>query len=234
MGNLKSNTKRAKNAIVLIWIILALEILMLISSYWQYNILQTLNNGGNVSEETIQLSDSIEGIIGLFYMIGFIISTITFIQWFRRAYFNLHLIVGNLSYSEAWASGSWFVPILNLFRPYRIMKELYVETRLLLVRNRINFNQNLYTDNLGWWWTIWIVSNWVENVVFKSSLKAETINELITSSVFSMISNILGILLALITIKVIRNYAKVEPLLNQIKSNVVLNNDIINLKKVQN
>jgi hypothetical protein len=207
---------------------------MLISSYWQYNILQTLNNGGNVSEETIQLSDSIEGIIGLFYMIGFIISTITFIQWFRRAYFNLHLIVGNLSYSEAWASGSWFVPILNLFRPYRIMKELYVETRLLLVRNRINFNQNLYTDNLGWWWTIWIISNWVGNVVFKSSLKAETINELITSSVFSMISNILGILLALITIKVIRNYAKVEPLLNQIKSNVVLNNDIINLKKVQN
>jgi hypothetical protein len=173
MGNLKSNTKRAKNAIVLIWIILALEILMLISSYWQYNILQTLNNGGNVSEETIQLSDSIEGIIGLFYMIGFIISTITFIQWFRRAYFNLHLIVGNLSYSEAWASGSWFVPILNLFRPYRIMKELYVETRLLLVRNRINFNQNLYTDNLGWWWTIWIISNWVGNVVFKSSLKSD-------------------------------------------------------------
>ena len=134
MENLKPNGQRAKNAITLIWIVLVLEIVLLISGYFQYDLLQTAANGSEISIETATANDTREQIIGIIFLIAYIISAVTFIQWFRRAYYNLHLKVNHLSRTEGWAAGSWFVPIVSLYRPYHIMKELYQETRELLVK----------------------------------------------------------------------------------------------------
>ena len=216
MENLKPNGQRAKNAITLIWIVLALEIVSLISGYFQYDLLQTAANGGEISTETANANDTREQIIGIVYLIAFVISAVTFIQWFRRAYFNLHLRVNHLSQTEGWAAGSWFVPIVSLYRPYQIMKELYQETKALLTKNGLN-NENISTSSLGWWWTLWVISSFLGQFVFRYSMKAESIDELTISTVASMIENVVGIPLALITIKVIKDYANVEPLIIEIK-----------------
>ena len=216
MEDLKPNEQRAKNAITLIWIVLALEIVSLISGYFQYDLLQTAANGGEISTETANANDTREQIIGIVYLIAFVISAVTFIQWFRRAYFNLHQRVNHLSQTEGWAAGSWFVPIVSLYRPYQIMKELYQETKALLTKNGLN-NENISTSSLGWWWTLWVISSFLGQFVFRYSMKAESIDELTISTVASMIENVVGIPLALITIKVIKDYANVEPLIIEIK-----------------
>jgi hypothetical protein len=217
MENLRSNGQRAKNAITLIWIVLALEIISLISGYFQYDLLQTVANGGEISTETATANDTREQMIGIIYLIAYVISGITFIQWFRRAYFNLHLRVNHLSQTEGWAAGSWFVPIVSLFRPYQIMKELYQETKELLVKKGLSINENFATASLGWWWTLWIINSVIGQFVFRYSMKAESIDELTISTVASMIGNIVGIPLSIITVKVIKDYANVEPLLFEIK-----------------
>lgn len=215
MKNLKPNGQRAKNAITLIWIVLVLEIVSLISGYFQYDLLQTIANGGEISTETANTNDTIVEIIGIIYLIAYIISGVTFILWFRRAYFNLHLRVNHLSQTEGWAAGSWFVPIVSLYRPYQIMKELYHETRKLLSKKGLIINENISTDILGWWWTLWIINSVIGQFVFRCSLKAESIDELTISTVASMIGNIAGIPLALITVKVIKDYANIEPKLSE-------------------
>jgi hypothetical protein len=216
MESLRPNEQRAKNAITLIWIVLVLDLISLISGYFQYDLLQTVSNGGEISTETATANDTREQIIGIIYLIAYIISAVTFIQWFRRAYFNLHLKINYLNHTEGWAAGSWFVPIISLYRPYQIMKELYHETKELLTKKGIAFNQSFSTGALGWWWTIWIISNIIGQFVFRYSLKAETIDELTVSTIASMISNIVGVPLALITIKVVQDYANIEPSLNEI------------------
>ncbi|MCZ2101569.1 MAG: protein kinase [Chitinophagales bacterium] len=198
--NLRPNEKRAKNAITLIWIVLTLDILWFMSSYWQYHLLQTINDGSYVSDKTWDLSSTIDSIISALYLVVSVISGVTFIKWFRRSYFNLHLKVDGLLYSEGWAAGSWFVPILNLFRPYRIMKELYIKTKDLLINNNISYHQNINTSYLGWWWVLWNVEKWIVNWLPSFILKDETISELITSSIIYMISNSINVLLAIITI----------------------------------
>ena len=217
MGNLKQNEQRAKNAITLIWIVLALEIVSLISGYFQYDLLQTAANGGEISIESADSNDTREQLIGVIFMIVYIISAVTFIQWFRRAYYNLHQRVNHLSQTEGWAAGSWFVPIVNLYRPYQIMKELYQETKELLVKKGVSLNENFATDSVGWWWTLWIINNVIGQFVARYSLKSESIDEFTTSTIASMIGNVVGILLSIITVKVIKDYANVEPLLFEIK-----------------
>ncbi|MDQ3073123.1 MAG: DUF4328 domain-containing protein [Bacteroidota bacterium] len=217
MKYLRPNAQRAKNAITLIWILMVLDIISLISGYFQHDLLHTAANGGEISMETANANDIRERVIGIVYAVIYIITAVTFIQWFRRAYFNLHQKVSHLRHNEGWAAGSWFVPIINLYRPYQIMRELYEETEEFLTEKRISFNPNFNTNYLGWWWTLWIISGIAGHVVLKLSLRAESIDELIIATDSSMISNIISIPLALIAVKVIKDYSNVEPLLNEIK-----------------
>jgi len=217
MENIKPNGQRAKNAVMLIWIVLVLEIVSFISGYLQYDLLQSVANGGEISSDTATANDSREQIIAILYMITYLISAITFILWFRRAYYNLHLKVKYLSYTEGWAAGCWFVPIVNLYRPYKIMREMYQKAKDLLSKEGIEFKRTLTTNALGWWWALWIISNIIGQIVFRASLNAETIDDLSSSTAAGMIGNIIGVPLALITVKVINDYSRVESVLNEIK-----------------
>jgi len=217
MQDLKPNEQRSQNAILLIWIALALNCISLVSSYFQYDLLQTAANGGEISTEAVSSNDNREQAIGIIQLIIFVLSAITFIQWFRRAYFNLHLRVNHLSQTEGWAAGCWFVPIVNLFKPYQIMKELFQETHLFLKRNEVHTREHLSIASLGLWWTFWIIDRFVGQFVFKYSMKADTIDELTTSTIAQLISNGIGIVLAIITINIITEYSKLESLLHKVK-----------------
>jgi hypothetical protein len=125
--------------------------------------------------------------------------------------------VNHLSEPEGWAAGCWFVPFINLYRPYQIMKELFQETHLFLKRNDVLTNEHFSISSLSLWWTFWIIDRFFGQFVLKYSLKAETIDELTTSTIAQIISNGIGIVLAIITVNVINEYSKLEPLMNKVK-----------------
>lgn len=223
MNTLRPNETRAKTAIILIWIVLGLEIISLISGYLQSNILYNAESGVFVSMEEAEANDIRETLIGLLYSLTFIVSAVTFIRWFRRAYYNMHQKVTYLSYGEGWAAGGWFVPILNWFRPLQIMNELYQYTPEFLAKSNIVVSQKLTKGILGVWWTLWVGNNILANASFQFSRRAEDIGDYILMNNLSMISNVVGIPLALITIKVIKDYAKMEPLLFQTEEEILTN-----------
>lgn len=51
---------------------------------------------------------------------------IAFCLWFHHAYRNMGCLGGLPSHSPGWAPGSFFVPILNVYRPYQIAKEIWL------------------------------------------------------------------------------------------------------------
>jgi hypothetical protein len=207
MENLRPNKQRAQTAIILICIVMVLDVVSLISSYFQYRLLQ---GNEDVLREAASANDTREMIIGIIYGIAFLISGITFIQWFRRAYYNLHLKVDNLKFGEGWAAGCWFTPIISIYRPYQIMKELYEKTKELLIHNGDELNENFSTTFIGIWWGLWIINHYLGQFIFRSSLKAEDINQLSTTTAMSMIESTIGILLGFITIKIIKDYSSME------------------------
>jgi len=102
---------------------------------------------------------TLSAIFVVVYLVLLIICATTFIMWFRRAYANLHRIGSTfLSYSEGWAAGAWFIPIGNLFLPYRIMNETWIETQDNLRPDSTHKEDNGLTL-IGWWWGCWIFYN---------------------------------------------------------------------------
>ena len=89
----------------------------------------------------------------------------------------------------------------------------------------INARQFLSTSYVSWWWVFCIIGNILGNFYFRYAMRAETIEELITSTQTSMVLNIWGIPLALLAIKVIKDYSKAEPLLMKIRQEQLAANE---------
>jgi hypothetical protein len=191
-GNLKPNKRRAIIAISFVWIVLAIDILWII-----------LDGVMIVSNELTSLNETLHGLLENVSNIVILISVITFIQWFRRAYYNLHTKVNDLTYSEGWAIGCWFLPIINLYRPYKIMKELYDETENLLTERIDNYIIRPRISLIEWWWLLYII--YFVILIF-------SVNDSVIT-ILSLIETIIMIPLALITIKLIKDYSTFELLL---------------------
>jgi uncharacterized membrane protein YidH (DUF202 family) len=213
MITVKPNEQRARIAVSMIWVVLALELLSLGSGFMQYQMLLDVARGAAISTEAANSNDSREQIISLLYLVGMIISAITFIRWFRRAYSNLHQKATYVAHAEYWAAISWFIPIICLYRPYQIMKELYQKTNSLLTVDSVPFSDRFSPKFLALWWGLWITNSALGQFVWRYSAIAKTVDQFMLSTLVSMCSNLIGIPLALLTIKVIKDYAQVEPLL---------------------
>ncbi len=207
---LRPNEGRASILLLFIWFVLLLDIIKLISSCMQYDLLQTVLAGGEVAEEVLAANDIREGVVAIASLIAFLISGILFIRWFRRAYFNLHQKVKYLSFSEGWAAGSWFVPIVSLFRPYQIMSELYEETKSYIERNSSSLEVDLSTRYLGFWWAIWLISGILGYVSARLSMGSSTVSGLLNITVLDIVLAVLEVALGFITLKVVKDYSKVE------------------------
>lgn len=207
---MRDNTQRAQYATLMIWIILGLEVLTLLSSYLQIGLLQQVMDGEFVSDQRINSNDLREGVIGVLYTLAFIVSTVTFIRWFRRAYYNLHLQVGGLESEENMAAIGWFIPFVNLFRPYQIMRELYRETARWLSARQLGQTTSPNLTLIGIWWFLWVLNNFIANLLFRTTMNITTAEDLLYASQVSMGTAVLGIILCLVTVQVIQQYAAME------------------------
>jgi len=213
---IRPNQKRAQWAQYLIWILLGLGLVSLFSSYMQYDLLLKIQEGFNVSTHEINNNDLREGIIGGTTAILYVVSVIIFIRWFRRAYYNLSSRT-DTKYDEGWAAGSWFVPILNLFRPYHIMKEID-DGNSILIEKYSQKPTSKSTALIGFWWAMWIISGVMGRYVFRTSLNAESLEELMTSTQVDMLGIAFDVPLSLVTIFMIRSISKKEELLLKLES----------------
>jgi len=214
IGEIRPNGRRAYIAQSLIWVIMGLDIISVYSSYLQYNLLSGVQNSEEITDSMLTINDVRELLLSIVYLVVFIISGITFIKWFRRAYYNLSRIT-SCEYSEEWASWTWFIPIINLFRPYQIMKEMDKKTIAFLGSKNLNSTEN-NSQLIGLWWGLWVVSNYIGNYIFKVSFKDDTIENLMNSTIADIVLSLIGIPLAIITVKVIKSYALKEEKLFEI------------------
>ena len=212
--SIKPNADRAKNAIIAVLVVMSLDIISGLSSVMQLDLLNDVSNGVAVSDEAFAANDLREQAIGYAYLAAFIVSAVFFILWFRRAYYNLQVRTGNCQHSDGWAAGSWFLPIISLYRPYQIMRELATETSSLLsIASGKEVKSD--TDTIGIWWALWIITNYIGNYLFKNVFGVETVEDFINTTILQIVNAVIAIPMALVTVSMIKKYAAKETALNQ-------------------
>ncbi len=213
---LKPNKKRATLAIQMIWAVLIVDLFMIISNYFQYRLLQDFNDGLYVTDEAISSNDLRVGLLSLVYVLIYIISVVTFIRWFRRAYNNLAART-SIDHGEGWAAGGWFVPIISLFRPYTIMKELFQKTDRIIANKTGSETKNNHLTLIGFWWALWLIVGYIGNYSLKTMFKEDTIETLSKSTLADIATSIGEIPIGILAILIISAFIKKESQLLQLE-----------------
>lgn len=206
---LKPNKDRSDRLIIVLWIFTALKALTSISDISQYFLLKRIETG-NFGMAEVNSNDTRQSIIALVMLLIYVGVIIVFIQWFRRAYYNLHQVSNNLSHSEGWAAGAWFVPIMNLGRPFNIMREMMTVAENLLVKANLTQEDSRRRRSVGIWWTLWLIVTILSDTNTRIQSKSENINVLANTTLIDVVLSLLYIPLTIVTVQMIRKYAELE------------------------
>jgi len=197
--NLRSNKERAKNTIGVLYFMVILMIISIVVYFLQFKLLKQ----EIITAQDIQMNKRRIDFVNGEYLFGKILAAFIFIQWFRRSYFNLHQTPIAVNYSEGWAAGAWFVPFLNLFRPYQIMKEIWYKTQSSVkIENPISHN------SVKIWWGVFIIGNIVNFI----SISYPVVNNesLMTATLIGIVGNIVSIIAAFLAINVVKKVSNFE------------------------
>ena len=206
---LRDNTARAKQVISIFWIMLGITILSIAAQAWRYILLDAASpDVSNVDMEMINMSDMFILVVTLAYWTIFILATVFFIMWFRRAYYNLHqLSWHNARYREGWAAGSWFVPVINLWWPYQIMVDIWNGIQNAL-RQRLGEPQSLAI--VGWWWAFYLIQRFAGNMASVLGSKANDIESLLSATRFRVFADLVTIPAIVLAIRVVQRTSYFE------------------------
>jgi len=102
-----------------------------------------------------------------FLLIGVVLLTaVFFLMWIHRAHKNLTALgAAELKYSPGWAVGSFFIPVLNLFRPYQVVTEIWkASASRARRRGGINWTNEQTPVFLNLWWALWLISGFLDSL----------------------------------------------------------------------
>jgi hypothetical protein len=102
---------------------------------------------------------------------GVIIATaVVFLMWIYRANLNCHGFgAEGMQFTPGWAVGWYFIPFLNLIRPFQVMKEIW-----MVSSDPGNWQAQKGSPILGWWWALWLISCFLGQIVFRLAMRVDS------------------------------------------------------------
>lgn len=220
--DIRYNGQRAQYAKIMVLVVTGLGLLGAASGYMQYTLLDRMAMGSSYSMAEADRNDQREMVIAVLHAVAWIISAVTFIMWFRRAYYNMHERDAMVSYSEGWAAGAWFVPVLNLFRPVQIMSELHREAKRILTEKEHPLAAKFSTVLIPVWWSLHILHSVVSQVGTRVINAASSVSDYQTGTLIDIASNIILLPLGIVLVKLINDYNKAEEAMEELEETPVV------------
>ena len=197
---------RAMWVVWLFGIGMALDVLGIGSIYGHIQLLGREQAGAEITQEEADSNNLRQGLVALAQIPVALATVVAFLMWMHRAHRNLPALGAKyLRFSPRWAVGGWFVPILNLFRPYQVMAEIWRESeppRDSSLPGHLSYASS--SAIVGWWWALYLAMSFIGHASFRMSLRTESLDEMLISSWIDLVLAAVCLPAALLAIAVAR------------------------------
>lgn len=192
---------------ILIAAVVVLDIVAVVSDYIEIQLISRIMRGEIITMAEANANDIRQNVIITIYLVLFYITAILFCMWIHRAHRNLpSLGASGLKYSPWWAVGGFFVPFLNLVRPFQVTTEIWKASDPTTdVNDSVAWQSAPTSPFIISWWLLFLISGLLGNLILRLSLQAETLNEMLTKSWVAFVTDAVEIPAAILLILVIRN-----------------------------
>ena len=193
------------------------QVLAMASIFFHIDLLYRLAENGGVTQLQMQASAIREGLVRILQLMVFGVTAVAFFIWLYRAYKNLKpLGVAEPRYSPGWVVACFFIPVLNVFRPFQAVQEMWRESDPETVDTGGTQLKYVFVDDTSkslliiFWWGIY----WVSNIVYAAALywqwqsqywkwTLEAFNDYLIANWLGLAADLMGIIAALAAILVI-------------------------------
>jgi hypothetical protein len=152
--------------------------------------------------------------VTLLQLVIFIATAVAFLMWVHRAYRNLPALgaVG-LDSTPGWAVGYFFIPFINLVKPFQVVREIWHRSTPAGVADE-DFGGVAARSGtpalVGWWWALWIIANIAGRASDRAVDRAGTIESMLLASRLTIASDALFIIAAVLAILVVKRIDEMQ------------------------
>ncbi|MGW0748572.1 DUF4328 domain-containing protein [Streptomyces sp. NPDC002587] len=163
---------------------------------------------GQVPEDTLDVSDALTGLAGGFQLLTMLGTATVFIIWFHRVRSNGEIFRPDaFTLGRGWAIGGWFVPIGNLFLPFRVARQTWVASTQL---GPDGSHRHVSSAPLTAWWVVWVIAAFTDRVFAQMYKRAETPEAVRDASVVGVTSDLLIVAAAVLAILFVRKLTALQ------------------------
>jgi hypothetical protein len=171
----------------------------ILSASAQYRLLACAAAGVRITESEDAANAARQRLSGVSQALAFSVTAVWWLMWFHRAYGNLRLMgTKEADHSPGWAVGYWFVPVMNLFRPHQLTKELWLRSKTL---NTLESLPPVPIITL--WWYLYVLSGLLGSTQFRWSLRAHDISAFQELTILSIVNDGVGIVAAALAVAIV-------------------------------
>jgi hypothetical protein len=101
--------------------------------------------------------------VALLQVVIFIATAVAFLLWLHRVYRNLPALgAAKPGTTPGWAVGYFFVPFVNLFKPFQVVSEIWRESTPAPETHEGFGGGSVQSHTaalVGWWWAFWLIAS---------------------------------------------------------------------------
>jgi len=192
----------ARWTMCLLFVCLALEVATIVSGLATRAPLARVAVGGTLLTDQASPTDTWDGAIMLLRLVAFAGTGIAWLTWLYRAYGNLTLVGSKRSrFTRRRAVGYWFIPLANLVLAYLVMKDLWLRSDSM--NDRDGYDELPAPAFLNGWWGTAVSWGVLGRLVAYIARDARTPLDLTNATDMGLLVNVVGVVAALLAIKVV-------------------------------
>ncbi|MET8133405.1 DUF4328 domain-containing protein [Streptomyces sp. NPDC005251] len=204
-ASLRSPVVLGKVAAALLGLVIAVDLFAIWADYTLETALGVLVDGGSGDNvwRRAEHAESLNAAVGYAQSAALVLAAVVFLNWFLRVRVNAEVFspFGHEK-SRAWVGWGWFVPVVNLWFPRRVMADIWDASRPAGARRGHGL--------VNAWWTFWIIGLLFGRASFGTYGKAETTVELQAAAGEAMIADALDIVAAVFAILVVLKLTRMQ------------------------
>ena len=193
---------RIATALIRTW--LATDVALGLSALYTIGVLGGL--GGAIAPgESFAGLEQVLAVTGVLNVVAVVAAGIAVLRWIYRASRNAQALGPAMTVTPGWSVGWFFVPIANLWKPFQAVSETWQVSADPHAPDAVPIPAVLRI-----WWGCWIASSIISNIDFRLSMQAETAEQLIAASWFTVAAVPVDIALTIALATIMRRLSQMQ------------------------
>ncbi|HEX9061166.1 MAG TPA: DUF4328 domain-containing protein [Clostridia bacterium] len=188
-----SNKILSKSILILTILFVTISLFSIVADFFQFSLIADLKEG--LHKELIDSNDSRQGVIAILNLFILIPLMVVFYTWVNRSNKNLSALgVKNKIFSSGWSVGWFFIPVMSIYKPCQVMKEIWNEsTRVKIKIDNYDYTKKAPSGTVVLWWIVWVIDTYFSSFVLRYSIMIRTLDSLYNLTIMYVISSTLNI-----------------------------------------